>query len=435
MSIGTLSDIILKVRKLTGTGTSNQLTDSQIIDYINSFYLYDFPAQFRSLKLKDRYTFNTIRGIDTYAFDSEHFTTIEMPCYVAKREIKLFTDPWSFYGVNFNWQQQENSIQGDGSAGITDGDITGATKANPCVITSIGHDVVTGNEVTITDVVGMVELNDNTFIATFVDDDHFSLNVNSTLFTLYISGGIWTKPGYNYTVQATPLIRSYNNNPMTQTPTIPTAPYLPSPSPISFQQAIPGRVQNILITANSAYGSTQNITDDGAGNLIGDGGGTVDYETGEIFVVFNNPVPEGEFIQTQYNPAKLAIPLGIMWYQNQFTLRPVPDKGYTVELTAYRQPSQALLGSTDPDAPNLAGMPEQNEWWECLAFGAAKKVYEDRLDPDGVALMGNGLQERYAIAEVRTYAQIGKAQISTMFSDQLQQSYGSNAFGFGNIGV
>jgi hypothetical protein len=358
MGIGTLSDIILKVRKLTGSGTSNQLTDSQIIDYINSFYLYDFPAAFRSLKLKDKYTFNTIRGIDTYAFDSEHFTTIEMPCYIAKREVKLFTDPWSFYGVNYNWQFQENITQGDGTVGP-----------------------------------------------------------------------------YTAALQNPNIIRSTLNNPMVETLTQPTTPQLPTPTPLSFQQAIPSRVQNILFTANTSLGSTQNATDDGAGNIIGDATGTIDYATGAVSITFNAVVPSGENIQVQYNPmnpAQMAIPISIMYFQNQFTLRPVPDKGYTVEITAYRQPSQALMGSTDPDQPNLTGKPELTEWWECVAFGAAKKVYEDRLDPDGVALMDKGLMERYAIAEVRTYAQIGKARIPTLFADQLQQSYGSGAFGFGN---
>ncbi len=361
MSIGTLNDIILKVRKLTGTGTSNQLTDSQIIDYINSFYLYDFPAQFRSLKLKDKYTFNTIRGIDTYAFDSEHYTTVSMPCYIAKREVKLFTDPWSFYGVNYNWQFQENLTQGDGSVGPFTG-----------------------------------------------------------------------------TLQNPNIIRSTLNNPMVETLTQPTTAQLPTPSPLSFQQAIPSRVQNILFTANSSLGSTQNATDDGAGNIIGDATGTINYSTGAVSITFNAIVPSGENINVQYNPmnpAQMAIPISIMYFQNQFTLRPVPDKGYTVELTAYRQPSQALLGSTDPDQPNLAGTPELLEWFEVLAFGASKKVYEDRLDPDGVALMTAGLQDRYAVAEVRTYAQIGQQRVPTLFADQLQQSYGTGAFGWSGGGT
>lgn len=358
MSITTLADIIVKVRKLTGSATSLQLTDSQIIDYINSFYLYDLPAQFRSLKLKDTYTFNTIRGIDTYPFDSEHFTTIQMPVFCANRTIQLFQDVWSFYAINYNWQQMQNFTQGDG----TTGPFTG-------------------------------------------------------------------------TCQSIPIIRSYNNNPMVQTQTAPTSAYLPTPTPVTFQQAIPSRVQNILITANNTLGVTQNVTDDGAGNLIGDGTGTINYNTGAISVTFNTAVTSGQDIQIQYNPATMAIPLSILFFQNQFTLRPVPDRGYTISMVAYRQPSQALLGSTDPDNPVLTGVAELNEWWELLAFGAAKKIYEDRVDPDGISIMEVGLQKRYEVAEARTYAQLGSQRMGTMFADQLNQNYGTSGWGFPNTGI
>jgi len=359
MSIATLQDIITKIRRLTGSGTSFQLTNSQIIDYINSFYLYDLPAQFRSLKLKDKYTFNTQRGIDVYPFDSEHYTTVEMPCYCAKREIKLFNDPWSFYGVNFNWQTQENLTSGNGTTGP-----------------------------------------------------------------------------YTGTAQATPIIRSVWNNPMVQSPLTPTTSYYPTPTEPSFSNSsIPGRVQNILITANSSLGTTQNISDDGNGNLIGGGTGTINYNTGAISVTFTNAVPSGENISIQYNPTQLSIPLSILFFQNQFTLRPVPDKGYTIELIAYRQPSQALLGSTNPNNPVLTGIPELREWWELLAVGASKKVFEDRLDSDGIALMDKMLFERYAVAEARTYAQIGQQRVSTIYADQLTGNYGSSGWGFGNSGV
>lgn len=342
MSIATLDDIITKVRRLTGSGNSLQLSDSEIIDYINSFYLYDFPAQFRSLKLKDKLTFNTVRGIDTYSFDTSAYTTVEMPCYCMKREIQLFQDPWSFYGVNFNWQQQQNFATGDGTTGP-----------------------------------------------------------------------------YTGTCTSTPLIRSVNNDSA-------TVGY-----PIS-------RVQNILITANSSLGSTQNVTDVGGGTtsstLRGDGTGTINYETGAISVTFTNVVPSGENIQIQYNPTSLSIPLSILFFQNQFTLRPIPDRGYTIELVAYRLPSQALLGSSDPNIPTLTGTPEILEWWETLAFGAAKKVYEDRLDPDGIMLMDKGLTERYSLNMTRTYAQLGKQSMNSIFRDQLSYNYGSGGFGYGGFG-
>lgn len=435
MTIATLAAIITKVRRLTGSANDFQLTNAQIIDYINSFYLYDLPAQFRSLKLKDKYTFNTQRGIDTYPFDSEHYTTVDSPAYCMKREIKLFTDPWSFYGVNFNWQFQENFATGDGTTGSRTGTITAATQADPCQITSVAHGLVTGRVVEITGVVGMTELNGNSYTITVVDDDNFTLNgVDSTGFTPYISDGNWASSAYQATLSNTPIIRSTSNNPVVKSPTTPTNAYYPNPTEPDFSDStIPSRVQNILITANIELGSTLNVTDDGAGNLIGDcTSGTIDYESGLISELsFTQPIPNGETIQIQYNPATLSIPLSIMFFQNQFTLRPVPDKGYTIELIAYRQPSQALLGSANPDQPNFDGHAELNEWWELLAAGASKKIYEDRLDSDGIMLMDKMLAERYNVAEVRTYAQIGQQRVNTIFADQLQYNYGSGGWGFG----
>lgn len=350
MAIVTLKSIIKKFRFLTGAGNTLQVTDADVIDYINSFYSYDFPAQFRSLKLKDKYTFNTIQGIDTYAFNSEQYTTVEMPCYCMKREIKLFTDCWSFYGVNFNWQQQQNFISSNGSVGP-----------------------------------------------------------------------------YNGQLSATPLIRSINNNPaVLSTPNKPPASGLPTQYPSQEYSGFQaGRVQNILITVNTLTG-TLNVTDDGLGNLIGDcTAGTIDYLTGAITnLTFTVAPPPGNPIQCQYNPVQPSIPLGILFFQNQFTLRPVPDRGYTIELIAYRQPSQALM-----TFGSQAGTPELSEWWECIAFGAAKKFYEDRLDPDGVNLMDKSLRERYDVAYTRTYAQLGKQRIGTIYADQLTYNYGQGGWG------
>lgn len=437
MAIATLNAIMTKVRQLTGTGTSLQLTDSQIIDYINSFYLYDFPAEFRSLKLKDKYTFNTQRGIDTYPFDSEHYTTISMPCYCAKREIKLFTDPWSFYGVNYNWQFQELLTSGDGTNGQLTGSITNVTLSgtDPVQITSTAHGLTSGMTVTITGVVGTTELNGNSYVVTIVDADNFTLNgTDSSNFSAYVSGGTWVSSSYEGIVTSTPVLRSTRNNPVVKSPLTPTTDYFANPAGADFtDSAIPSRVQNILITANVALGNTLNVTDDGNGNLIGDcTAGNINYDTGAITgLIFTQAVPSGAEINIQYNPVTMAIPLSIMFFQNQFTLRPVPDKGYCIELIAYRQPSQALLGTTDTSSPNFEGTPELNEWWECIAFGAAKKVYEDRLDPDGVTLMDKGLMERYEVAEARTYAQLGSQSMNTLFRDQLSYNYGSG-WGFGN---
>lgn len=341
MSIATLGDIITKTRKLTSSGNSFQLTDAQIKDYINSFYLYDLPEQFRSLKLQDIYTFDTIMGIDTYPFDSESYYTVQQPCFCAKRQIAFFTDPASFYRFNTNyaWQIQDFFDIGDGGAGP-----------------------------------------------------------------------------YSGFTSAKPIVRSANNN----------------PTNLNYPAS---RVQNILITVNTATG-TLNVTDSPNGNnsivgtLIGDclAGGTINYQTGEIAgLTFTSIVPAGNQIQIQYCPVQLTIPIAIMFFQNQFTLRPVPDRGYTIELVAYRQPTQAMAAT----AANQ-GTPELKEWWELVAVGAAKKIYEDRLDTDGIQMMDKMLKERYSINMTRTYAQIGSAQrVPTIFADQLGQ--GAQTGGGGSL--
>ena len=73
--------------------------------------------------------------------------------------------------------------------------ISGATQANPCVVTATSHGYSNGDEIYISSIVGMTELNGkyykiknkttNTFELTDIDDT----NINSSSFTAYGSGG------------------------------------------------------------------------------------------------------------------------------------------------------------------------------------------------------------------------------------------------------
>lgn len=68
--------------------------------------------------------------------------------------------------------------------------ITGATQANPCVITAVGHQFKDGQTVTISGVVGMTELNGNTYTVGSPAADTFQLvGTDASGFTAYSSGG------------------------------------------------------------------------------------------------------------------------------------------------------------------------------------------------------------------------------------------------------
>lgn len=87
------------------------------------------------------------------------------------------------------------------------GTITGATNANPCVITSPDHGLTTGATIIINGVGGMVELNGNEYIITFLTPNTFSINTDSTAFGVYTSGGAWDSSGNDYWV----LVNVQNN--------------------------------------------------------------------------------------------------------------------------------------------------------------------------------------------------------------------------------
>lgn len=72
---------------------------------------------------------------------------------------------------------------------------TGISKADPAVVTLVGHGLDSGDKVLFRDIGGMVELNGNVYNITVLDPDTFSLqdandaDVDSTGFTTFTSGG------------------------------------------------------------------------------------------------------------------------------------------------------------------------------------------------------------------------------------------------------
>jgi len=80
------------------------------------------------------------------------------------------------------------------SASDAKGQITGATQANPVVITSTSHGLATGASVTVSGILGMVELNNRQFAVTVINANSYSLDgEDGTGHTAYISGGVWAK--------------------------------------------------------------------------------------------------------------------------------------------------------------------------------------------------------------------------------------------------
>jgi hypothetical protein len=119
---------------------------------------------------------------------------------IVKRRINGVTRRYVEYMTQFfdDGVEQKDAYFVDG--GLTyDQPITisGATKANPVVVTATAHGLSNGDKILISDVVGMTELNGHSFVIANKTANTFELtaedggsgNVNGTAFTTYISGG------------------------------------------------------------------------------------------------------------------------------------------------------------------------------------------------------------------------------------------------------
>lgn len=89
--------------------------------------------------------------------------------------------------------------------------ITAATKANPCQITQVAHGYVSGDKIFITNVGGMTQLNNFVFTVTKVDDDKYTIGVDSSAYATFTSLGDSTK-GFGTTFDFNETLITYGKN-------------------------------------------------------------------------------------------------------------------------------------------------------------------------------------------------------------------------------
>lgn len=86
--------------------------------------------------------------------------------------------------------------------------ITGATNANPCVITAPSHGFSNGDLIFISNVSGMTQINDIPAFVTYINANSFSIDYDETSASTYTSGGIASKVVRFFVSKITPYYLS-----------------------------------------------------------------------------------------------------------------------------------------------------------------------------------------------------------------------------------
>lgn len=136
----------------------------------------------------------------------------------------------------------------------------------------------------------------------------------------------------------------------------------------------------------------------------------IDYVTGQFVVTFTAAPGSGQAINSQTIPMQPALPQAMLFYDGEFTLRPVPDQPYKVNMEVFVRPTELLESDQEP---------KLQEWWQYIAYGAARKVFQDRMDVESLAMIEPEYKKQENLILRRTIVQQTSQRTSTIYTNDL----------------
>ena len=184
---------------------------------------------------------------------------------------------------------------------------------------------------------------------------------------------------------------------------------------------------NVIFTCLDLGGNAMTIVDYPVSNTTGALGlvgqpqtipspyGQINYVTGAFTVNFvaatqaNAPIT-AEVIA--YQPGK---PLAMLYYDDAFVIRPVPDKLYQIQVEADMRPTELLL---ETDVPYL------EQWWTYISMGAAKRIFIDRGSMDDLQWLMPLFLEQEMLVQRATIMQQANERTITIYTQSKQMNLG-----------
>lgn len=361
-----ITAIITKIRRLTRSPSQAQISDGTIIDYINTFLLYDFPEHLRTFNYHETFTFTCNPYQDVYPVNITNpaysanplfnfqnlYLTVNPPLYIAGFQQQYTQSQEQFFGIYPKIQSINQFTFGDGITTT----FTGQINSQQAIIAP-GQNInasLLQNQV----LFSSLDANNNGLAMVDVPVVNTNNGWPTTQGNLYPEGNLPTTP---------PTVVNPNN----------TVNYVTGAFTVTFQTATAGG------PVNTAPGANQPVS--------------------------------SQSVQVQ-----AARPQMMLYFDNAFTLRPVPDQPYMIQFEVFKRPiALDQVNNTNPDL---------EEYWQFIAYGAARKVLQDRLDMDTVALLEPEYNQQLRLVLRRTIVQNKTQRVATIYTEN---SDGANVFGWG----
>lgn len=186
--------------------------------------------------------------------------------------------------------------------------------------------------------------------------------------------------------------------------------------------SVPVLQNNVIFTINDTDGTSMVLVDQPVNNVTGGlyvannfavQYGTINYITGAYNLSFPRATQVGAPLVAETIPYAPALPVMMLYFDNQFTLAPVPDKTYQVQIEADIIPTELLAQDQNP---------QTNQWWQYIALGAAIKVFRDRLDMDSISLIMPEYQHQEMLVQRPTLMLRVNERTETIYSPNNQNT-------------
>lgn len=369
----TLVFIRKKVRRLTASASESALSTSDIDQYINNFYNNDFPYAIKIDQQRSVYTFFTIPNVDRYPLDVNYNQGIRAPVYFEGIQGNFYKNRDQLFNLYPRYPTQFQPAGGDG--------LTTSFSFNLFSNTLSPFPQPNGGILSTQLVIGGIDVNGNPI--RIVDDGGAQVS----------AAGL----GFNSTSGQLLYIQTNNvgNNVYIDTlgnhqNAIPPLSPLPIPSPPSPQ--------------TSQYC------------------GTVNYLTTQINVNFPVAPAAGTMINVWASSYVVGRPYNLLFWNNEFTVRPVPDNVYKVEIETFLTPTQFIASGQSPTL---------NQWAQYLAYGASMEILRDRQDMEGVENLREGfMRQEGLVLERQGIEEIFQPNITIFNSTQQSIGFGAGLGSF-----
>jgi hypothetical protein len=378
-----------KVRRLTASASSAALSSADIQAAVNLFYETDFPYAIKIDQQRSVYKFLTIPNVDRYPVDVNNCQGFRAPVYFEGIQGNFFKNRDQLFNLYPRYPTQFQPIGGDGVTTNFTFTLFGNNQ-NPFPQPNFG---ILSTQL----VIGGIDINGNPI--RIIDDG--GAVVNS-----YGIGSNTTTGQLIFVNTNTVGNNVYLDSTNTQQPAIPNLSPLggqgnansnPPPPPSSYQTYPPSPLTPQYC-------------------------GTVNYVTTNITINFPVAPAAGTMINVWAATYQVGRPYNLLFWNNEITIRPVPDNVYLVEIETFQTPAQFMM-STDH--------PVLNQWAQYLAYGASLEILRDRQDMEGVQNLMEGFKRQEALVLERQAVEEITIPNITLFNST-QQGYGvGGAWGIG----